>query len=109
MLNHVNPQQMACEYVNGCRSGEQESKESAEKEGAAPEPEVPLRFTNNSIGECRRNHGSDRVFSPYILDDDTPTSEVQDFGNKTSKQQIRWDRPPVCINPDVHCCTPLYQ
>jgi hypothetical protein len=86
MLDHMNPQQAACEYVNGCRSREQESKDCAEEEGAAPEPEVPLRFTNISVGKCRRNHGSDCVLNPYILDDDTPSTKVQDFGNKTSKQ-----------------------
>jgi hypothetical protein len=42
MLDHVNPEESAREYINRGRRREKQSEDRAEEESAAPEPAVPL-------------------------------------------------------------------
>src|SRR6266702_6746568 len=106
MLDHVNPQEPAREGVNGGRTCQKERQDRAEEVGAAPEPAIPLVFTAIRTAKCRGDPcgrpGPDSSLSLLRFDEYTPSPEVQDFGNKTSKKHSRRNRPPICINPDVH-------
>src|SRR6266851_266521 len=127
MLDHVNPQEPAREVVNGSRRCEKQSEDRAEEEGAAPEPAIPLVFTSIRTGKCSRHPawgagipicrgtdpcgrpGPDRSLSLLCFDEYTPSPDVQDFGNKTSKKHSGRDWPPICINPDAHRSTSAYR
>src|SRR6266851_8569385 len=127
MLDHVNPQEPAGERVNGGRTCQKECQDRAEKVGAAPEPAIPLVFTAIRTGKCSRHpawgagipiyRGTDPCGRPgpgsslslLCFDEYTPSPEVQDFGNKTSKKHSGRDWPPICINPDAHRSTSAYR
>src|SRR6266581_9463836 len=102
MLDHVNPQEPAREYINGCRTCQKESKDRTQEEDAAPEPTVPPVYTCMRTSQRRGSLGPG---GPSLLrfDEYLPSTEVQDFGNKTSKKHSGWDWPPICISPDAHC------
>src|ERR1019366_5296247 len=98
MLDHMHPKELTCQYVNGRRGRQQKNHKRTYKEDAAPEPAIPPGFTL-----IRRSKDSLGIFLRlYFSDEYTPATEVQDFGNKTSKQHKWWKRPPICINPDIH-------
>src|SRR5215471_6644632 len=102
MLDHVNPQESAREYVNGGRTRQKERQDRAVEVGATPEPAIPLVFTPISTGKYSGDHCGRPGSSLSLLrfDEYTPSPEVQDFGNKTSKKHSGRDWPPICINPD---------
>src|SRR5438876_3552653 len=101
----MNPQEPTGKYVNGGRSSKKDYENCDQEIDTAPEPTVPLSMrTMQCYGLSGPGWLSLLRFDEYL-----PSTEVQDFGNKTSKKHSGWDWPPICINPDAHCSASIYQ
>jgi hypothetical protein len=84
MLDHMNPEQSAGEYVDGSRTRQKQSEDRTQKVGATPEPATPPVFYSLRAVKCLMSFGPGG-FGLLRFDEYAPPSEVEDFSNKTSK------------------------
>src|SRR5258708_39648070 len=83
VLDHVNPEEPAREYVNGGRISEKDNKDSTQEVGTTPEPAVPLISTGT--GQFRGSRGTGGL--PLLrFDEYLPPTKVQDFGDKAPEK-----------------------
>src|ERR1017187_5250436 len=109
MLNHVDPEEPTREYVYRGRIPGNEEQDRDQEIDAAPEPAIPPVQAGIRTGLSKGSRGPGSILRLFLYVEYPPSTEVQDFGDKTPEQYGGWEWPPIGINPDGHCSTSPYQ
>jgi hypothetical protein len=101
----MHPEEPTRKQVKGSRISNKGYQDCDQEIDAAPEPAIPCIFSGLGTGTGRRGYGPGGFFRAFFYYEYIPSTEVQDFRNKASKQYDGWYRPPIGIYPDIHCRT----
>src|SRR5690348_5021973 len=102
MLDHMHPEKPGGKNVYRRGISRKGKKERRQEEDTPPEPPAPQESTGMQADQRGGSSGSGSVVCQFLPGERHPAANIQDFSENTSEQQGGRNRPPICIDPDIH-------